>query len=167
MDEKRPCRKCGGNGRGRWRECPWCDGHGYFPTPRAHAELIAKLITNSRTGRLRRSRPRYAPEDAPWEVKVAHRRAWYIWRMARFHGGADVCMPVMAMLDADGDPYIKELDKVADRVARAEFGTDMAAAARWGQALGYIDDVPDGLPASAYSMGPVVTVPEVEPEEEE
>ena len=77
--------------------------------------------------------------------------------MARFHGGADVTMPVCASMDVAGDPFVDVLDIIADRVAQRVYGTDKAAAYRWGSALFGSDmKVPDGMPASAYSCGPVV-----------
>lgn len=83
------------------------------------------------------------------------RRAYYIWRMARFHGGVDVCMPMTAMSMVDGDPWVKILDLISDTVAMLQFGTALGAAARWGCAFGMIDKAPNGLPAGAYEGGPV------------
>ena len=80
---------------------------------------------------------------------------YYVWRMARFHGGADVTMPVSAVMEIAKHPWIRELDALADRVARRVYGTDLAAAHRWGRALGHIDRDMPGLPASAYPCGPV------------
>ena len=65
-------------------------------------------------------------------------------------------MPVVAGMVANYEPYIKELDALADHVAKACFGTNMAAAYRWRSALGYEEKVPAGLPATAYEGGPVV-----------
>jgi len=84
-------------------------------------------------------------------------RAYYVWRMARFHGGADVTMPVVASVLRGNDPFVKELDALAELVAKKVFGTDMAAALRWGSALGFLNQaIPAGLPGSAYPNGPVV-----------
>lgn len=47
-------------------------------------------------------------------------------------------MPMMADLFVRGDPFKAELDKLADSVAKEQFGTDLAAAARWGRAFGLI-----------------------------
>lgn len=68
-------------------------------------------------------------------------------------------MPMTASLVVHGDPYKDELDKVSELVAKKVFGTDMAATCRWGAALGYIrpEQVPAGMPDSAYSGGAVVT----------
>jgi hypothetical protein len=88
----------------------------------------------------------------PDQGTILGRRAAYVWRWARFHGGADVTMP--CTVDNAGDPWGKDLDVIADRVARHVFGTDMAAAHRWGTALGLTSSAPAGLPASAYAGGP-------------
>jgi len=65
-------------------------------------------------------------------------RAYYVWRMARFHGGKDMTMPVCAGLKVHGDSFVKELDAMADKVAKESFGSNMTAARRWGSALGYL-----------------------------
>jgi hypothetical protein len=65
-------------------------------------------------------------------------RAYYVWRLARFHGGKDCTMPVMADMVVRGDPCKGELDKLADVIARESFGTDLGAALRWGRAFGII-----------------------------
>jgi hypothetical protein len=84
-------------------------------------------------------------------------RAYYVWRMARFHGGADVTMPMTASLAVAGDPYVPYLDVVADKVAEAVYGTARAGSIRWAGAMGYDTVAEPGLPASAYPGGPVVT----------
>lgn len=148
------CPKCNGSGTrfdkgftacdgtvypDRTRNCYYCDGRGHYVRPDYVA--ICKAI-KGRKG-LCSKRP-------------ADGRAYYVWRMARFHGGADVTMPVMAWtLEIEGDPYRATLDKLADIVAVKVYGTRCAAAHRWGRALGHIErDVP-GLPATAYEHGPV------------
>jgi hypothetical protein len=54
-----------------------------------------------------------------------------------------------------GDPCVKVLDLIADKIAILQFGTAIGAAMRWGRALGAVNDVPAGLPAGAYEGGPV------------
>lgn len=127
--------------------CNWCKGTGTFSEPNLDAILDA---IRGRKG-LRTKRP---DED----------RAYYVWRMARFHGGADVTMPMTASLSVIGDPFQPELDAISEAVARRVYGTDLAAAHRWGRALGHIDRDMPGLPPSAYSGGPVAD--ENKPEEE-
>jgi len=48
--------------------------------------------------------------------RPASSRAYYVWRMARFHGGADVTMPICAMSRVHGDPFKDQLDLLADAV---------------------------------------------------
>lgn len=134
------CRRCDGVGQvqhfgGGLRKCSPCEGTGSFPTLESQQSGIMKLL-KGRKG-LRTSRPKYAPERASHEVRAMHHRAYYIWRMARFHGGVDMRQPVLASLDVIGDPERYALDKLSDQVARDNFGTDMAAANKWSKALGF------------------------------
>jgi len=81
----RNCTRCKGTGRGSstvGNYCVFCKGTGTFEEP--NYEEICKAI-KGRKG-LRSARPQA-------------KRAYYVWRLARFHGGADVTMPMMAMLD--------------------------------------------------------------------
>ena len=134
--ETKKCLRCEGVDS---HKCYACDGKGHFEKP--DYTLILQEI-KGRKG-LRSSRPK-------------SKRAYYVWRMARFHGGQDVTMPIIAECEISGDPYEPELSKLADMVARHVLGTDMAAAHRWGRVMGYIkNDIP-GLPLSAYENGPVV-----------
>ena len=136
----RPCTKCKGTGKGSsmYPKCVFCKGIGTFEEP--NIEEILKAI-KGRKG-LRSARPK-------------DNRAYYVWRLARFHGGADVTMPITAMFDNEGDPYLKKLDELADAIAKRVFGTDMAAAHRWGRSLGYVQEDVPGLPDSAYPGGRV------------
>ncbi len=137
----------------RTEPCYACKGIGSFPA------LDVEAIVSAIKGRkgLRSARPAYALGARPY----------YVWRLARFHGGADVTMPVCAGMDVSGDPFRKELDVLAECVAKRVFGTDMAAAYRWSGALGHSVNVPSGLPASAYAGGPVLTGNGIKPEEEQ
>lgn len=130
--------------------CCYCHGAGWF------APLDVPAICEEIKGRkgLRSARPKSS-------------RAYYVWRLARFHGGADVTMPVCAMLDINGDPFEKQLELLADAVAKKVFGTDLAAACRWGNALGHNITVPDNMPPSAYSCGPVADADKPESEQME
>jgi hypothetical protein len=122
------------------RACYCCNGKKAFEAP------VLSALVDEIKGRkgLRSSRP-------------ASNRAYYVWRMARFHGGVDVTMPITAISCVSGDPFVKELDLIAEAAARVAFGTDRAAAHRWGMALGHIQTSTSGLPATAYPGGPVVT----------
>jgi hypothetical protein len=136
MDEKRTCRHCGGSGYFSPGTCPTCHGTGCLAAPDEEA-LLLLVARPDRT--IRRSRPRSAdPGDSP-AFKVACSRAYAIWRLARFNGGKDMRMPILAELELHDDPYEDEIHALADKVARAHFGTDLAAAITWGKVLGYID----------------------------
>lgn len=125
--ETRVCTRCNGTGqitvdyisKRPTRPCYTCSGAGSFVAP--DVEQIASAI-KGRKGLA-------SSKKSTWS-----NREYYVWRMARFHGGADVTMPVMASTLVHGDPFIKELDQIADAVAKAVFGTDMAAAMRWHKA---------------------------------
>ena len=159
--ETRPCTRCHGERinispsftslEGRVypetrRRCSCCDGRGYFEALDVQA-IIAAI--KGRNG-LRSARPK---DD----------RAYYVWRNARFHGGVDVTLPMMAGIMVHGDPFVPELNALVDAVAKQVYGTDLAAAHRWGTALGIIEtDVP-GLPVTAYH-GQVVTADDSEAE---
>lgn len=158
------CTKCDGNGEKHsdyanfnattkeftpgMKTCIYCSGKGNFPDLDIDA-IMAAIFTTRGVKKFRKSM------TSPIGRDPIASRAYYVWRLTRFHGGADVTMPMMAMMLIEGDPMVKQLDQIADRVARAVYGTSNAAATRWGRALGY--DVPDvaGLPASAYEGGPV------------
>lgn len=154
-EKHKACLKCNGTGESRHESftamdgtyyperidpCLYCKGEGWY------APIDVKAICEDIKGRkgLRSKRP-----ESP--------RAYYVWRLARFHGGVDVTMPVCAELDNAGDPFIDLLDLMADKVAVKVFGTDKAAAYRWINALGHSLPVPDSIPATAFSCGPVVT----------
>ena len=147
-----PCSTCNGEGTRQpygdlpRRTCYSCDGTGSFQLP--DLQTILKQIKGRKKGTLRSKRP----EDS---------RAYYVWRLARFHGGADVTMPVTAFSYVSGDPYVPYLDAVSEAVANAVYGTDKAAAIRWAHAMGHevSDAYLDGsqvVPPSAMPGGPVV-----------
>ena len=100
--------------------CRTCEGAGTVAAPDEAG--IRAAIKGRKPGSLRTARPQ-------------DRRAYYVWRMARFHGGVDVTLPVMASLDCGADAYRPELDALADQVAREAFGSDLRGAMRWHRAL--------------------------------
>lgn len=65
--------------------------------------------------------------------------SYYVWRMARFHGGADVTMPMVAMFTRGS--VTKEqnawADNMADQIAIETFGSKFKAAERWSRVFGY------------------------------
>jgi hypothetical protein len=150
----RNCTVCEGTGVRRYswettdRVCYACDGKKTFAPLDVDSILAAIVGTRGKSkGKLLSSRP----------DRKKGGRAYFVWRLARFHGGADVCMPCMADVEVAGDPYKPELNLLAEAVAKRAFGTEMAAAFRWGRALGMVQSVPAGLPMSAYEGGPAGT----------
>lgn len=159
LSSPRVCPRC--NGAGKYtsafkgegeRTCHPCKGKGNFPGLDVDG-IINEIFTKPNKDGKRRFRKSYTSNGSFKDVHKA--RAYFVWRLTRFHGGADVTMPFTAGLVVDGDPFKPELNAMADMLAKQVFGTDMAAAFRWGQAMGYVQSAPDGLPASAYSGGPV------------
>jgi hypothetical protein len=127
MRETRTCPRCDGRGRyesalrdGSMRPCYTCDQVGSLPALDRDA-IRSRIIR--RDGELRRS--------APHCRDLTGRRAYYVWRLARFHGGADTCMPIKAETLNHGDPFLHALEEMADAHAREFFGSDMGAARRW------------------------------------
>lgn len=168
LSQSRPCQRCNGAGvtHSQWakdngyegpagKPCTSCDGAGQFPG--LDVEAVMSLVLTGKPGaKNRRFRKSWPEKLNVWRNKDASvARAYYVWRLARFHGGADVTMPMTADMAVRSDPFRKELDKMADYVAKKVFGTDMAAAHRWGRAMGFSQATPKGLPASAYPGGPV------------
>jgi hypothetical protein len=116
------------------RPCYCCDGRGDFPevdTPAILAGLIASKGKNK--GKIRASMVSPLRSEG-----ITAARTYYVWRLARFHGGKDCTLPMTADMVVRGDPFKKELDTLSEQVAKASFGTDMAAAVRWGRAFGMI-----------------------------
>ena len=129
------------------RPCFDCGGIGHFLPPVPQEVVFHVLVRKGpNRGKLLRSRP-----------TTGGPRSYYVWRMARFHGGADVCMPVVAMMELGADPFRPVLDEMSEALAKVCFGTNMAAASRWAPLLGIQSNLPAGLPASAYEGGPAGT----------
>lgn len=125
-DPVRNCTRCKGTKVRSYdatRACLQCSGRGTFNAPNL-SEI--RMALAGRGGKLRSTKPK------------DNLRAGYVWRMARFHGGKDVTMPVCFMMDVEGDPYIRELDILSDEIARESFGSHFAGALRWGRALGMV-----------------------------
>ena len=146
--ETRPCSQCHGTGIMSYgsylgdRPCNWCHGRKVFASP-DYRQIIKDVCTSRGNKGFRESPPSLDRETERGA------RAYFVWRMARFHGGADVTMPIMAELAIKGDPWEKELDAFAGLVAERVFGTQMAAASRWSGLLYNQVDIP-GLPPTAY-----------------
>jgi len=149
--EQRDCLRCKGTGTtfskgftygdkvypDKTETCTRCKGEKVYPAP--NLDTILEQITTSRgapPGK-RKFRAAFPSTLKHWSDRAAA-RAYYVWRLARFHGGKDMTMPMTAETVIGGDPFHKELEAMSDAVAKAYFGTDMAAAQRWGRAFGMI-----------------------------
>ena len=127
----------------RTDDCYKCDGDGYFTNPDFDAkELGAAIFSTRKKGALVSKRPK---DD----------RAYYIWRMIRFHTGADVTLPMTASICVSGDPYVPRLDAIAELISERMTGRKSSGRARWRSTMLGEESGP-GLAASAYSGGPVV-----------
>lgn len=124
----------------REKPCIWCDGVGHFTKPDL-VELV-KAIKGRKPGTLRSRRP----DDT---------RAYFIWRMARFHTGKDVTLPMTAQMDIAADPYRDLLEFWAEKVAEKLTGHKSAGRARWQAAMYGTAPQERYMPESAYPGGPV------------
>lgn len=138
----RNCTRCDGKcvipdllNTGGTRQCYSCNGQGTFPELQEQ-EIRSRILASQgkNKGKIR------ASMTSTWgNMRGSEEaRAYYVWRLARFHGGKDMTMPVMADLMLRGDPFKHELDKLSEVVAKEQFGTDLAGAVRWGRAFGVI-----------------------------
>jgi hypothetical protein len=138
-NEIRNCPRCKGAGevedhfKGGMRECLNCKGARTYTGFDVTALVSAICATKGKNkGKIR------ASMTSTFSGDQNARRAYYVWRLARFHGGADVTQPMMADLALGSDPFKPELDQLADIVAKEQFGSNMRAALVWGRALGMI-----------------------------
>lgn len=129
-----PCGNCKGAGHklskgftvddrdypSKWQTCYDCKGTGYFDAPDLKAILTA--IKGRKPATLRSKRP-------------DNSREYFVWRMAKFHGGKDVTMPVTATMDLGKDPYKEILEEFAKVIANTWFGSSNYGVARWQQAM--------------------------------
>ena len=104
----------------KWKPCYDCNGTGWFHAPDLKA--LALAIKGRKLGTLRSKRP----DDA---------RAYFVWRLARFHGGQDTCLPMGAEMEIGGDPYKEILDTLAQMIAERLFGSGNFGRARWQAAM--------------------------------
>lgn len=146
-------------GKTRTYDCLSCGQRGTFPGVDIDAILAAICSKRTNAAGIRTFRRSWPSKQSPWRTDDPQvKRAYYVWRLARFHGGADVTMPVTASCAINGDPHRDLLDFLATLVAKRVFGTDRAAMYRWGNLLGIVSEQPpEGLPESAYEGGAVVT----------
>jgi len=157
LTSPRTCNRCKGTGKyvcmdGTEFKCSSCNGTGKYPGLDVDGIINALFTSRGGTKRFRKA----FPTKLNHYGSVDGARIYYVWRLARFHGGADVTLPMTADMLLGGDPFRNELDAMAEYVAEKVFGTTMAAAYRWGNLLGFNKgETPAGLPASAYEGGPV------------
>lgn len=129
---KYTCPQCKGDGKSRIRNDRFCRTCGGKKKVAIDRDAILRAIHSTQgpnRGKLR------IANNGMSHVYGAE----YVWRMARFHGGADVTMPTMCFYsigcggiqDRHTKAVLDVLDVLADEVALAEFGTNMAAAGAW------------------------------------
>ena len=149
MSEERACERCKGTGEvfykgftavegcvypDETKPCYACKGAKVYSAPDMNAIVqMIRATKGKNKGKLKSS---WQGSDHYRDHAVA--RAYYVWRLARFHGGKDMTMPCTADAVLRSDPFKKELDALADEVAKVSFGTDLAGTARWARAFGYI-----------------------------
>ena len=121
------CTRCGGIGQvDHWRndgtkvQCTCCDGRGTFEAP--DLEQLCAAIKGRKPRTVRSKRP-----DDP--------RAWFLWRMVRFHTGKDVTLPMTATIAIEGDPFKPALDAAAKVIAMHFTGKESVGSARWRHAI--------------------------------
>ena len=137
-----PCKTCNGSGEvehwrhdGTMKPCSDCDGRGYFVAPDFKAILKAiqgrkRIMSPCEGGGVIKALRTKRPDDS---------RAYFVWRLTRFHSGADVCMPMTAAFEISGDPYIKELNEFAASYAAALTGKGSIGSQRWNYSYGGIE----------------------------
>jgi len=93
-------------------------------TRKEKEELLRRILT-FRKGKvnLRTQRPKGQDQESL--------RAYFVWRMARFHGGEDLSMPIQALQVIGDDEALPDLKEMADKLAKRFFGSDMRAVNRF------------------------------------
>jgi len=121
------CTRCDGAGEvDHWRKdgtlvpCTCCDGRGTFDRP--DLVQLCTAIKGRKPGTVRSKRP----DDV---------RAWFMWRMFRFHSGKDVTLPMTATIAIEGDPWKSTLDAAAEMIAKHFTGRESIGSARWRHAI--------------------------------
>ena len=155
IDSAFTCKTCSGSGeyffkgftslegkvyKDRVQPCSSCEGRKIFPDltdpDKHHLDGSIHSSQGARKGLLKKSfTSPYRSKSPTWEHYIQECRAYYVWRMARFHGGADVTMPMTADMLLRGDPLKPQLDVLSDEVAKKSFGSNMIGAMRWHIAL--------------------------------
>ena len=149
--DQRDCLRCKGTGEtfhkgfsygekvypDKTEVCSRCNGAKTYNAPDLNAIVDAVTTGRGMSNGKRKFRVAFPSKLDHYKDRDAA-RAYFCWRLARFHGGIDMRMPMTAEMVIGGDPYVKELEQLADMLAKAYFGSDMRAAQRWGQAFGII-----------------------------
>jgi len=95
-------------------------------------EILADILERITVKRkIRKTRPK---DDGT----QAGNRAYYVWKMARFHGGADgpnLHGPMYASVTLGNDEHREWLDNLADAIAQQAYGSNMRAAQAWKDVL--------------------------------
>jgi len=121
------CTRCDGVGEvDHWRRdgtkvsCTCCGGRGIFERP--DLVELCRAIKGRKPCTVRSKRP-----EEP--------RAWFLWRMVRFHTGKDVTLPMTASIAIEGDPFKPTLDVAARMIAAKFTGQESIGSARWRHAM--------------------------------
>jgi hypothetical protein len=127
------------------RPCGYCGDTGQVEVD-VVAILDAVAPVKNGVRALRRSRP-CAPGFDRKITRNAVYGAAYVWRMIRFHCGADMHMPMMAgdyagtgwLTNAEDKALLDHLEAIVDSIGNRLFGQMRMsrAAAAWGSALGF------------------------------
>lgn len=139
--------------------CPYCKGTGQYAEPDYQSILDALIATKGKNkGKVRVSPPKYEYKDSQ------SMRVYHVWRMWRFDTGQDVTMPITTMTNVRHDPWARELEQMAEMLAKKTHGTRVSAGAlRWGPLLGAcpedaaqkLQDAGHIIPQAAFPCGPV------------
>lgn len=132
----RACKRCKGTGKRKgWSDtamdyvpttCDYCEGKGAVPP------LDEQAIRAALKGR---NGLRTSPPCGGRKRTLAECRAYYVWRLARFNGGVDMTMPMVAGLFAGDDAFLAEMNTLSETIATETFGTSYAAVRAWGRVL--------------------------------
>jgi len=144
--EKKDCLICKGKGNlhftpfqtregkliGEYKaRCESCRGIGYFE-PLDEVYIRSKIFSTK--GKNNRKLRASMLSPIPAEGHESE-RAYYVWKAARFHGGADFSLPMLAAFLVRGDSYLTEINELADRIAIEVYGSKYAGALRWVKGL--------------------------------
>jgi hypothetical protein len=112
----------------------------------AEVEAAPCYLTEAQEAAIRKDLRQWDGSTKEWGFRKSYpprlrstehgRRAYFVWRMTRFHAGVDMRIPAMAMAIIDGDPAEAALDQLAGQLAEQYFGTQLAAVATWVPLLG-------------------------------